>query len=196
MLPKNYLDIRNDWNKLAEDFIDDYYEKILEFLKNNHVFANLSNARIAELGCGNGVITEWLANQAKFIHGVDYSPKLLQLARNRLKDKRNVAFSPIIRDFSILTDLDFDIVLAVTCLENLPEPMTERIFQDARRILKEKGHFVFRLGIRDKHKIEMNKIGNPALDTVFWTKDEIKVLAEKYRYKIIKIDNISILQKA
>ncbi len=103
--------------------------------------------------------------------------------------------SPIIRDFSILSDFAYDIVIAVTMLEHLPEQMTERIIEDAKRLLKEKtGIFIFKLPFKDKHHTVVNyKV--PALDTVYWTKKELEKLAHKYKYKSFDIDNISIFYK-
>jgi len=197
-LNKNYYDIKEQWETFgASEYWDGYisnrnkhktdYKHILK------LFNNIKITRVVEFGCGDGSLTEHLLDTGAFVHGVDFSQALLNKANKKLLGKNKFALSPIIRDFSILTDLDFNVVLAVSILEHLPEDMAKRIFQDARRILKKGGYLIFRLPFDDKHRVQYEDI--PALDTVYWTTDEIENLAIEYRYKVIKIGFYSIFQK-
>ena len=198
-LNKNYYDIKNQWHIFGASKDWDTYIASRNKHETNPVnvmalLGDIKGIRIVEFGCGDGSLTEHLLKAGAFVHGVDFAQSLLGRANKRLLGKNRFALSPIIRDFSILTDLDFKIVLAVSMLEHLPEDMTERIFQDARRVLKKGGHFIFRLPLDKEHRVVKNE-AIPALDTVFWTTDEIEKLAVKYKYEVVKIGFYSIFQK-
>ncbi len=198
-LNKSYYDIKKHWETFGASKDWDAYiaDRNKHKTDPRRVMALLSDSkgqRITEFGCGDGSLTEHLLGIGSFVHGVDFSQTLRNKASKRLLGKSRFELSPIIRDFSILTDLTFKTVLAVSILEHLPEDMTERIFQDARRILKKGGHFIFRLPFDKEHRVVRNK-AIPALDTVYWTTDEIEKLAIKYRYKAVKVDFYSIFKK-
>jgi len=135
-----------------------------------------------------------------YVHAVDFSQTMLEVTRSNLPKFPNEAeryqLSPIIRDFSILTDFSFDLVIAVTMLGYVPENMTKRIIEDAKRVLKEKGGLlVFRLPLDNKHTTVKGGM-HPHLDINFWTRKELAKIAQEYKYHAVDIDRVSIFYKS
>jgi len=188
---------REDWSKSPNSIINKgIKEQLFKKLKSLNI--ELSGKRIVQLGCLNGELIQSFINKGAFVHAVDFSETLLHKTQIALLSSENFhkyQLSKIIRDFSILSDFTFDIVIAVTMLEHLPEDMTERIIEDAKRLLKEKvGIFIFRLPLGKKHETIKSSV-NPHLDYNIWTHEELTKLALKYRYQSFNIDDISIFYK-
>jgi len=199
---KDFYQVKNqreDWatkTKFANESLiaKGIEEKLFKRLEELNI--DLKGKRIVQLGCMGGYLMESLMAKGAFVHAVDFSRTRLDVSRARLfREASNYQLSSIIRDFSILSDFAFDIVIAVTMLEHLPEDMTERIIEDAKRLLKEKtGVFIFRLPLRKKHETVKGTV-HPHMDYNIWTHEELVKLAQKYRYHSVDINEISIFYK-
>lgn len=98
------------------------------------MIGNPVEGRILDLGCGTGLLSEFL-EQA--IIGVDISIHMLK----RAKARESVIQADI--DFLPFRNSVFDAVFSFTCLQNLPS--LDCIFSEVQRVLK-KGHpFIFTL---------------------------------------------------
>jgi len=192
---------REDWakkTKFANDSLiaKGIKEKLFERLEGLNI--ELKGKRVVQLGCMKGYLIENLMAEGSNVHAVDFSQTMLSASRIRLPNQSPPSMyqlSSIIRDFSILSDFAFDIVVAITMLEHLPENMTERIIEDAKRLLKEKtGVFIFRLPLEEKHETVKSTV-HPHMDYNIWTHEELARLAHKYRYSAEDINEISIFYK-
>ena len=195
-LDKGFRDVRREWEEFAPDY-GDFKSPIklailIKSLTKHKI--SLQDKEIVEHGCASGLLTVELLSIAKFVRGVDFSANLLAEAQRRLAGRSGYTLSPIIRDFSILTDLSVDVVLCVSMLEHLPEDMVSRTVQDAHRILKKGGYLVLKLPTDSEHWISRSPI-SPALDRVIWEPSEIEVMATTYRFDIVEINEFSILRK-
>lgn len=78
---------------------------------------------VADLGCGTGTLTILLAQAGHHVHGVDFSPKMLDIARNNAK---NVTSAPTFTEGDValpaLPAASFDVVLSRHVLWALPDP--------------------------------------------------------------------------
>jgi ubiquinone/menaquinone biosynthesis C-methylase UbiE len=193
MMNKDFYKFNRQWDVFGttvgyQQYIDNRNKNLTNFSRVFEVLkmtgGNLKNKRLIEFGCGYGSLTEKLVKKVSFVHGVDFSQNLIRKAEYRLKNTPNFAVSKIIRDFSILTDLSANVVLAVSILEHLPEDMAKRVIQDARRVLKRGGHLIIRLPLEPKHKVVYNEF-IPALDTVYWTIEEVEKMAKEYKYEYV-----------
>jgi len=199
---KNFYQIkdqREDWAKKIEYRNDLLIVKGIKeklFKRLNELNIDLKDKRIVQLGCFGGYFIDIFLNLGVLVHAVDYSQTMINITRKRLSNQPfQYRLSTIIRDFSILSDFAFDMVIAVTMLEHLPEHMAERIIEDAKRLLKEKtGIFIFRLPLGKKHQTVKSTV-HPHMDYNIWTREELAKLAVKYRYHSIDIDDISIFYK-
>lgn len=104
-----------------------------------NTFLNPHYGNILELGCGTGKNTGWLSEKADFVTAMDFSPKMIKKAKEKITAK-NVNF--------IETDLNFDWPVKpgwanlITCslvLEHIED--LNFIFSEASRALKINGKF-------------------------------------------------------
>jgi len=78
---------------------------------------------VADLGCGTGTLTILLAQTGHHVHGVDFSPQMLDIARNKAK---NVAPAPRFTEGDVAAPAlpagSFDVVLSRHVLWAMPDP--------------------------------------------------------------------------
>ena len=98
-----------------------------------------SSARVLDIGCGGGFLTNYLAQEGLDVTGIDASPDSLAVAarhdatgrvRYRLGDALHLPFQE-----------EFDVVCAMDFLEHVEDP--ERVVAEAARVLKPGGLFLF-----------------------------------------------------
>lgn len=78
---------------------------------------------VADLGCGTGTLTILLAQAGHHVHGVDFSPQMLDIARNKAT---NVAPAPKFTEGDVAAPAlpagSFDVVLSRHVLWAMPDP--------------------------------------------------------------------------
>ncbi len=106
-------------------------EKTLEFVNNE--------SKILEVGCGTGIITFEVAGFVKEIEAIDLSEKMIQIAKEKQKQKgvNNINFQ--VGDAYDLEypDKAFNVVLLFNTLHVFKSP--ENVIKEIHRILKQKG---------------------------------------------------------
>lgn len=96
-----------------------------------------------EIGCGIGTQTELLAGYIKTgsILAVDISPESIKIARERLKEKKNVSLIAVdITQYKI--DDKFDVLVLPDVLEHIPIELHKELFAKMATLLKPDG-FIF-----------------------------------------------------
>ena len=100
--------------------------------------------RIADIGCGSGIITEYLANEvgaSGLVVGIENNEKLFNLAKTRNAKFKQVQI--INNDAGRLVEIEdnnFDFVYARFILQHLPDP--NKLLTEANRILKPGGKLI------------------------------------------------------
>lgn len=94
-------------------------------------------ARIADLGCGTGVFSGLLRRRGFDVSGVDLSPALIRIARDKYPD---IAFLEGDVERLPFADASFDGVLLAGVLHHLPD--RDACAAEAHRILRPGGRFV------------------------------------------------------
>lgn len=100
--------------------------------------------RIADFGCGPGIITEYLANEVSasgLVVGIENNEKLFDIARTRNSKYNHVQI--INNDACHLVEIEdnyFDFVYARFILQHLPDPI--KLLTEAKRILKPDGKLI------------------------------------------------------
>src|SRR4028118_242469 len=66
--------------------------------------------RVFDAGCGPGVYSEWLIEHGAEIVAVDASPKMVELAKQRLGEKADVRQADLDKPLTFLENSSFDVV--------------------------------------------------------------------------------------
>jgi ubiquinone/menaquinone biosynthesis C-methylase UbiE len=97
---------------------------------------------VLDVGCGTGILFDYVADRSKMIVGLDLSKKTLVEARaKRIKRERdNVHLVQADADNMPFVDNEFDDVFAITVLQNAPNP--KNMLREIRRVAKNEAAFV------------------------------------------------------
>lgn len=101
---------------------------------------NLAERDVLELGCGTGKNTGWLAEQARSVTALDFSPEMLARARRRAHGG-NVQF--VEHDIRLpwpVASRSADVVIGNLVLEHVRD--LEPIFAEAARVLRPAGQLL------------------------------------------------------
>ena len=133
------------YEKLAEA-----YSRIAEgkaengFIEHPAMRAQLGNVEgldVLDAGCGPGILAAYLVSKGARVTAFDVSPKMLELARERLKGTGRLFLADMAQPLSFLGPAEFDIVassLALDYVRDWSVPLKE-----FWRVLKPKGRLVF-----------------------------------------------------
>jgi len=100
----------------------------------------LEGRKVIEVGCGTGRNTEYLAERAAELVGLDFSEAMLAKARARVRDPRVRFVQHDIRANWPLADASADVVVAMLILEHVEN--LETVFSEAARVLQSDGRFL------------------------------------------------------
>ncbi|HHH53101.1 MAG TPA: class I SAM-dependent methyltransferase [Bacteroidetes bacterium] len=148
----------------------DHWSKIYDFNDNKtrdldqkatiEVLNKYSFDSVIELGCGTGKNTQWLLKKANKIYGLDFSEKMLDLAKLKItSDKVKFIQCNILQDWPI-TEKNFDLITSSLTLEHI-ENLND-IFAKAYSYLRKSGLFFiselhpFKQYLGSKAKFEEN----------------------------------------
>ena len=95
---------------------------------------SVEHARVIEIGCGTGKNTEWLAQRARSVIALDFSPGMLARARERVTAAQ-VTF--VEHDITLpwpLPDESGDVIVGNLVLEHVAD--VGRVFREAARVLR------------------------------------------------------------
>jgi ArsR family transcriptional regulator len=93
-----------------------------------------SDWAVADIGCGTGNASELLAPVVERVYAIDVSEPMLNAARERLADVRNVTFVESSGERIALPDGTVDAAVAVLILHHLPDPAV--LLREAARLLR------------------------------------------------------------
>lgn len=102
---------------------------------------------VLDVGCGTGIHLELYQKAGCNVYGIDQSPSMLQVARNRLGESANLYMG----DASNMPyqDKEFDLIIMSTVLHEMPRGVRSAAVNEAKRTLKEDGRILlidFHLG--------------------------------------------------
>ena len=95
---------------------------------------------VGDLGCGTGVVSEWIAPFAERVIAVDTSSEMLDAARERLSGLKRVAVRGGSLEKLPVQDGELDVAMMMLVLHHLPEP--RRALAEAARGLKPGGRLL------------------------------------------------------
>jgi ubiquinone/menaquinone biosynthesis C-methylase UbiE len=147
-MPKKEPIALKSYEKIAEHYaamIDTkphnaYYERPATL----SLLPSVRGKRVLDAGCGPGVYAQILVRRGAKVVGVDVSPKMLRLARERVGDKVELHLADMTKPMKFLKSNSFDIVissLVLSYIRNISKP-----FKEFYRVLKRRGVLVFSEG--------------------------------------------------
>lgn len=134
------MSIKQAYNSWAETYdTNENKTRDSDIKLTKEILINYEFENVLELGCGTGKNTEWLLNKAKRIIGLDFSQKMLDIAKEKITDSK-VEFktADLTKDWEI--DIRFaDLVTSSLTLEHIDD--LNHIFNQANQKLKDNGIF-------------------------------------------------------
>ncbi|OLE55279.1 MAG: hypothetical protein AUG51_04155 [Acidobacteria bacterium 13_1_20CM_3_53_8] len=133
----------------AYEILADAYASVIDTKPHNAYYerpATLSllpevkGKRVLDAACGPGVYSEWLLSHGAEVIAVDSSPKMVQLAKQRLGTASNVLQADLSKPLTFLDSSSFDIVLSPLTMEYIED--WHSTFAEFYRVLRPVGYFV------------------------------------------------------
>ena len=167
-------------SRLCEGYPFEGYYEVLSFV-NRHV--NLSNGtRILDIGVGTGLLTKELYNKGAEIYGIDFSPKMLELA------SRNMPLGQFLcHDFTNgmpneLRQMKFNYIISSYAIHHLDDDKKIDFIEQLKGSLKEDGKIII-ADIAFQTRDEMKHCRE---NTQGWDEDEIYIVADEITEKLRK----------
>ena len=152
----------------------------------NKVLGEITGGRLLEIAPGPARVTERLSFSGTAV-ALDYSPKMLQVASGKLKDKkwhliRGDAFTLPIKEKS------FDSVLILRFIRHFDRPTRYLLLQEINRVLISDGLLIFealnrRIGESIRRSAKLH--GNTVYDYL-WILDELKEELREAGFRVLK----------
>ena len=114
------MPIDEAYNSWAENYdVDKNKTRDLEKIAAQQTIGKHNYSTIIELGCGTGKNTEWLKDKATSLIGLDFSPQMLQKAREKIKsDKVQFRMSDLTKPWDV-QDNYADLISCSLTLEHI-----------------------------------------------------------------------------
>jgi ubiquinone/menaquinone biosynthesis C-methylase UbiE len=90
---------------------------------------------VLDVGCGTGILFDYVADKAEKVVGLDVSRKTLLQAKRRAKNFGNIHLVLADADNMPIKERVFDYVFGITLLQNMPEPNVT--LREVNRVAKE-----------------------------------------------------------
>lgn len=142
IVSKNYDKLANSYHNMRTKENPDgwFFNELLEMPAMLEIIGNVKGKKILDFGCGTGIYAKLLTKKGAKIKGFDISKEMIKIAREEnpsLDLKVGSGYQIPFRE-------KFDIVMAPLVVHYLKD--WDKMFKEIRRVLKDKGYFVFSTG--------------------------------------------------
>ena len=112
----------------------------LDFILKN---INLNNCKVADIGCGGGILSESMVDYGANVTGIDMAPDVLRVANIHKKEsKKNIEYINItVEELAKQSPKTFDVVTCMEMIEHVPEP--SKVIDSCSKLLKPNGLVFF-----------------------------------------------------
>lgn len=151
-----------------EKIVEHGYDKVfMEYHKQRHTWKNarelneyssrlLTGSRVLDVGCGSGVVAEYLSERGLAVTGIDSSRKMLELARKTAPkavfhrmDMKRIRFPP----------RSFDGIVSLYSIIHVPKEHHSSILKSFHRLLAPRGLLLISVGLGEYTGTEDNWLG-------------------------------------
>ncbi|MEH7121882.1 class I SAM-dependent methyltransferase [Bacillus sp. JJ1773] len=136
------------WDKFAETYSavhteqGDLHKEIFLNPTLLSLIGTVKNKKVLDAGCGEGYFSRILAKSAAAVTAVDYSEKMLEIAKERTPIDLRIDYRHgNCEDLLFLEDNSFDLVVSNMVIQDLAN--YEKAFQEMYRLLVDGGYFIF-----------------------------------------------------
>lgn len=140
------------WDRLREDMYGDTF----------YLWAVLSlidpNLMVGDLGCGTGLLTDTIAPYVRQVVAVDASMEMLDAARTRLDEAKNVDFRKGELESLPLTDGELDVAVLSLVLHYSPAPA--KALSEAARVIRPGGRVLVVDMLPHEHEEYQQEMGH------------------------------------
>ncbi len=116
------------------------YAELLKWTSDKAKFSKI----ILDLGCGTGNTTNSLDNFEK-VFCIDISENMLSLAKEKLKNKKNIFFikDDLLSSLEKMKEENIDTIISTYALHHLTQKEKHILFEEAHSILQDGGKIIF-----------------------------------------------------
>ena len=101
----------------------------------------VAGKRVLDAGCGPGAYAGQLVDMGAEVIAVDSSPRMVDLAKRRLKGKATIVEADLCRPLEFLGSSSFDLIVSALTLDYVRD--WNALFSEFFRLLRAPGHLVF-----------------------------------------------------
>jgi len=192
------------WNLLANNY--DEGEKSFELvhiktLENTKKYLN-KNDIVLDYGCATGTKAFEIAGDVKEVHGIDISPKMIELAKIKAGERKtsNVYFTQATIFDERLLKGSFDVILAFNIMHYLED--TEEVMQRINELLKPGGVFISSTECMGEEEKKFSRILSfsalfimkkaRVISTKFYKFSELEDLIYKGNFQIVETEKLKL----
>ncbi len=184
------------WNNDAADYDNrakkshKAYQNIINLIKKEVT----NEMNILDIGTGTGEIPINIFSNVKSIEAIDYSPEMIQIAKNKSEKRgiKNITF--LVQDSNNLNykDNSFDAIIIINLLHITPKP--GNVINEAKRLIKKDGKIIIATFLHNENiksrfiSYIMKKKGHPIVTK--FNSNTIYEFVERCSLKIISKENI------
>lgn len=138
------MEAYSDFASVYDTFMDETpYEEWADFLHGLLTEDGIEEGLVLDLGCGTGSLTRLLAGKGYDMIGVDYSPQMLQIARDKEEDSSILYLLQDMREFELYGTVAA-VVSVCDSVNYITEPEDLRdVFKLVNNYLDPNGLFIF-----------------------------------------------------
>lgn len=146
------------------------------------VISTEKKAKVLEIGCGTGRLSEFIAPHVQTLHAVDISEKMILQAQQRLHTLTNAVFTATDGMSFQLEDDSIDVVFSYIVFQHMPSiDIVQKNINEISRILKSSG--VAKIQLRGVPTNKDNWFYGPSFNTV-----AVKKLLQGTDLSLLKTD--------
>jgi SAM-dependent methyltransferase len=114
-----------------------YYDRPTVF----SLLPDVSGKHVLDAGCGPGAYAQWLVEHGAQVLGLDASPQMVKIARQRVGDRAQFRVADLSAPLDFVQDAAFDVVLSALTISYIAD--LNALFAEFARVLRPGGLFVF-----------------------------------------------------